>query len=45
MPEGNSHILIIIAVVLVSLPAALIALCCLLAPFLRGPEDTFILSV
>ena len=45
MPEGNSHILVIIAVVLVSLPAALIALCCLLAPFLRGPEDTFVLSV
>ena len=45
MPEDNSHILIIIAVVLVSLPAALLALCCLLAPFLRGPEDTFILSV
>ena len=45
MPEGNSHILVIIAVVLVSLPATLIALCCLLAPFLRGPEDTFVLSV
>ena len=45
MPEGTYSILIIIAVVLVFLPTALIALCCLLAPFLRGPEDTFFLSV
>ena len=45
MLEGTYSVLIIIAVVLVALPAALIALCCLLAPFLRGPEDTFILSV
>ena len=45
MLEGTSSALIIIAVVLVVLPAALIALCCLLAPFLRGPEDTFIISV
>ena len=30
---------------LVALPAALISLCCLLAPYLRGPEDTFIISV
>ena len=45
MPEGPYSILIIIAVVLVFLPTALIALCCLLAPFLRGPEDTFVLSV
>ena len=45
MLEGTYSVLIIIAVVLVALPAALIALCCLLAPFLRGPEDTFMLSV
>ena len=45
MPEGTCSILIIIAVALVFLPSALIALCCLLAPFLRGPEDTFLLSV
>ena len=45
MLENAYSVLIIIAVVLVVLPAALIALCCLLAPFLRGPEDTFIISV
>ena len=45
MNEGAYHILLLIAVVLIVLPAALISLCCLLAPFLRGPEDTFLLSV
>ena len=45
MNEGAYHILLLIAVALIVLPAALISLCCLLAPFLRGPEDTFLLSV
>lgn len=45
MNDNAYSILLIIAVVLVALPAALISLCCLLAPYLRGPEDTFIISV